>query len=482
MDIILILGPLDRVGARGVSMRENRVGKLRRYRVKNSSLNLAVLFALIVFGNFYALAQAPGEDSLSGTTDAVLGSPDVKTAKVSSDPPNLDYDVYYGYVHAHSNLSDGEGTPEEAYAQARAAGMDFFSLADHGEQLVLWPWENKYRRMREAADAAYEPGQFAALYGFEWGNPILGHITVINAEHTTDALRDFSLFRFFCWLERHPEAVGIFNHPGDVDDFGLEFRHGRLFPYASDQMVGMELWNGGSGFDAFYYGGGWDKESSCIDIMNRQGWRIGALGNGDDHGAGWGQGEYRTAVLAQELTREAIVDAYRHRRFYSTEDKDLVLDFRCAGYPMGALVSGVSPEFTVEASDTGGDTFREVRLYRNGELLESQSVDGNAFKVTFAVNFEGSIGYYYVIVMQNDDSDNNGRNDEAISSPIWLESPTPLDPPPVGCTGLSTTISGISEVNFGVREDVLLLSMFCCIFCLCPCNVKTKKIVLSGRK
>jgi len=149
---------------------------------------------------------------------------------------------------------------------------------------------------------------------------------------------------------------------------------------------------------------------------------------------------------------------------------------------MGALVSGVSPEFTVEASDTGGDTFREVRLYRNGELLESQSVDGNAFKVTFAVNFEGSIGYYYVIVMQNDDSDNNGRNDEAISSPIWLESPTPLDPPPVGCTGLSTTISGISEVNFGVREDVLLLSMFCCIFCLCPCNVKTKKIVLSGRK
>ena len=198
MDIILILGPLDRVGARGVSMRENRVGKLRRYRVKNSSLNLAVLFALIVFGNFYALAQAPGEDSLSGTTDAVLGSPDVKTAKVSSDPPNLDYDVYYGYVHAHSNLSDGEGTPEEAYAQARAAGMDFFSLADHGEQLVLWPWENKYRRMREAADAAYEPGQFAALYGFEWGNPILGHITVINAEHTTDALRDFSLFRFFC--------------------------------------------------------------------------------------------------------------------------------------------------------------------------------------------------------------------------------------------------------------------------------------------
>jgi hypothetical protein len=29
--------------------------------------------------------------------------------------------------------------------------------------------------------------------------------------------------------------------------------------------------------------------------------------------------------------------------------------------------------------------------------------------------------YYYVIVTQGDDNDGNGRNDEAISSPIWIE-------------------------------------------------------------
>lgn len=424
-----------------------------------------------------AKSRELSEASAAGVWAEDFGSgPSGETiVKVAPDLPNLTYNVYYGYVHAHSGLSDGEGAPEEAYAAARASGMDYFSLADHGEQLLLWPWENKYARMRAAADAADAPGQFAALYGFEWGNPVLGHITVINADRTTDALRDFRLSRFFCWLGHQPDAVGIFNHPGGADDLGLEFRHGRLFAGASAQMVGMELWNKDSGFDRFYYGGSWENDLSYIDVMNRQGWRVGALGDGDNHGADWGQGERRTAVLALELTREAVLDAYRHRRFYSTEDEDLVLDFRCDGYPMGAVVYGASPEFTVAASDAGGDTFSEVRFYRDGELLETRAVDGNTVNATFAAASESGSSYYYVIIKQNDDNDGNGRNDEAISSPIWLGTPFPLDPPPVGCMGLGTTISG---VNLIVREDVLILSVFCCILFLFPCNVKTKKIVL----
>lgn len=393
------------------------------------------------------------------TGETGTGKPKGKVHGEEPDPPNVQYNVYYGYVHAHSALSDGEGTPLEAYMQARSSGMDFFSLSDHGELLMLWPWEDKYTRLREAADATNEPGRFAALFGFEWTNPVFGHINVINASQFTHVLRNFALSGFYDWLTAHPDAFGFFSHPGWSDDFHLEFRHGRLFRDAVPQMVGIEVWNEDDGFDVYYYRGSWTNDFSFFDAMNRQGWRLGALGNEDNHTRDWGQGSFRTAVLAQELTREAIVDAYRHRRFYSTEDKDLVLDFRCGGYPMGSIVSGVPREFRVTASDGSGDSFQEVRLYRNGELLDTRAVEGNVVDVVFADADGTGDTYYYVIIRQNDDNDMNGRNDEAISSPIWLGEPQPL-----GCIGGN---AGGITIHITPDSDALILLTVACMLYIC---------------
>ena len=43
-------------------------------------------------------------------------------------------------------------------------------------------------------------------------------------------------------------------------------------------------------------------------------------------------------------------------------------------HPMGTRLAGVQREFTVSAWDGSGDTFQEVRLYRNGKLLQTQAV------------------------------------------------------------------------------------------------------------
>jgi hypothetical protein len=62
-----------------------------------------------------------------------------------------------------------------------------------------------------------------------------------------------------------------------------------------------------------------------------------------------------------------------------------------------------------------------VRLYRNGKILETKVVSGNDIEVWFEDPEATGPNFYYVIVGQNDDNDANGRNDEAISSPIWIE-------------------------------------------------------------
>ncbi len=354
---------------------------------------------------------------------------------VEPDPPNVAYNVYYGFLHAHSHLSeDASGQPLEAYVFARDIGqLDFFALTDHAEYLVLWPWSHDWEQLRSAADQTNEPGRFVALHGFEWSNPILGHINVINTEDFTGSHSTFSIPRIYQWLQERPDAFACFNHPGDFDFTGQEFSHFQLFPGMVDQMVGLELWNESRSFEFYHYSGSWDSDHSYLDAGNQKGWRLGALGAQDNHHGQWGtMNDFRTAVLADELSREAIIDAYRHRRFYSTEDKDLVLDFRCNGYPMGSRVRDLPRVFTLTASDGSGDRFEEVRFYRNGDLLETRAVRDTALSVTFSDGVSITDDYYYVIVRQTDDNDANGRNDEAISSPIWAGPPTVREP---GCGG-----------------------------------------------
>jgi hypothetical protein len=77
--------------------------------------------------------------------------------------------------------------------------------------------------------------------------------------------------------------------------------------------------------------------------------------------------------------------------------------------------------FTVTATDRSGDTFSEVRLYRNGILIAVNQVSGNSINTSFTDDATIGEAYYYVIVKENDDQDGNGRNDEALSSSIWIK-------------------------------------------------------------
>jgi hypothetical protein len=336
---------------------------------------------------------------------------------------NVQYNTYFGYLHAHSELSDGEGSPLEAYIYARdQGGLDFFALTDHGELLQIWPWERKWEALVDAAEAT-KSDTYVTLWGFEWSNPILGHINVLNTRDYTSAISHFGITRLYDWISDRPEAFGRFNHPGEYDDLFMEFLHLKRYDAVVPQMVGIETWNGNDSFDDYYYDGSWFWffDYSYWDVGNLRRWYLGALGGQDNHSPHWGtRNEFRTAVLAEELTREQIIDAYLKRRFYATEDKDLYLDLRCQGYPMGARLSGVSRQFHVTAWDGSDDTFQEVRLYRNGSLLQTRAVSDNSIEVTFTDPSPTGPAYYYVIVRQADDNDGNGRNDEAISSPIWI--------------------------------------------------------------
>ena len=169
-------------------------------------------------------------------------------------------------LHNHTLLSDGDGDPALAFDSMRSAGLDVAALTDHatysdnalGDVLTdalppdyhqaagLTP--NGWARTREYADAANTDGAFTAIRGFEWSEPLLGHVNVWFTEHYVDVLQAGLMAPLLEWLRREPglvldggaDGIAGFNHPGREPGRFEEFR---FDPRPRDQMVSLEMFN-----------------------------------------------------------------------------------------------------------------------------------------------------------------------------------------------------------------------------------------------
>ncbi|MBN2523494.1 MAG: CehA/McbA family metallohydrolase [Bacteroidales bacterium] len=329
------------------------------------------------------------------------------------------YNVYFGDLHNHTGVSDGEGTPQQAYYYARyTADLDFFGLSDHSD---VSGSINPIEWLDIIVQANYYnlDGVFTAFYGFEWTNNTYGHINVFNTDNICKAEDPLTntFLEFVGWLSEYPNSIAFFNHPGYWQaDPQLEF--GNFATTPSNQFVGIELWNAANSFNHYdnepgYYSG--DNGKSYYDEANSRGWKIGASGGGDEHHAEWGtRFPSRMAILANNLTRDDLLAAMKARRFYSTLDKNLCLSFKINGKEMGSSV--IEGYNTVQIQAKDGEDFESVIIYnQDHEIIDDPEwYNLNTDEVNISTNINMSYGdYFYVRIKQED-------GDEAISSPIWV--------------------------------------------------------------
>ena len=119
------------------------------------------------------------------------------------DSPSIGgYNVYYGQLHSHTNISDGQGSPSEAYAYARdTAGLDFFSITDHDywfDDMTQTDWDT----IKDTANSYNDDGTYVTFWGFEWTSDIpepgyetlmgKGHITLINSDDWCNASEELT--------------------------------------------------------------------------------------------------------------------------------------------------------------------------------------------------------------------------------------------------------------------------------------------------
>lgn len=329
---------------------------------------------------------------------------------------NGEYQAYFGFLHAHSELSDGRGDARQAYQMAKhEAGLDYFALTDHSELLHFWPWDRKYKQLKRVSNEFNEDGRFTALYGFEWSHPLLGHFNVVNTESYTSAILRPTMGLLMNWLSRKSGAFGRFNHPGRVNRnyWPYEFSKLKVYNQALRNVVGIEMWNKNDSLRDYLYERGSFKEGfNFLDNANLNGWFVGAVGGQDNHDADWGlRNDYRVGVWSEGLSREQIVESYFARRTFATEDKNAWVSFRFGDAQMGSRLIPGTYNVTIEFGDGDGEKAVRVDMVRKGQVIDSRNVGEDQVIVD---QMDGEVGdYFYVVVEQED-------GDLLLSSPIWI--------------------------------------------------------------
>lgn len=368
-------------------------------------------------------------------------------------------------LHNHSLLSDGDGDPAAAFASMRAAGLDVAALTDHatmsdnalGDPLTgalppeytqlggLTP--DGWAQTGRLADAADEPGAFTAIRGFEWSEPLLGHVNVWFSGAYVDVMQAGTMQPFYEWLLRDPDLLDLvdggadglagFNHPGREQGRFEEFRYD---PRLRDRFVSMEIFNRR---DDFLFEGYADGRPSPLCTCLNNGWRTGLTGVTDEHGVDWGfpEGKGRTGLWLREHSREGVREAMAARRLFATRTSGLRLQAVAAldgrRVPMGGVLTsgGGLVHFTVDLERDAEWLGRPlaVQVLRPGTEAP-EVVDVVPFSVGEPVELDVPVDAAdgdWVVLRVSDPTRPNGTpgppghpcNDLAIAytSPWWLE-------------------------------------------------------------
>jgi hypothetical protein len=363
----------------------------------------------------------------------------LSVAPLSHRSASAQYRVFWGDVHGHTSHSDGEGSLDGYFTHARdVSKLDFVIVTDHdfGNGKPGWRMpEDTWRLTQNKADDYTVAGEFIAIAGYEWtsqpkywteveegtlserlfpGPPkFYNHKNVYFPERIDYifSAKDPATMSPNLLAEVVRKHGGLVhnNHPSSGPDGKDQWDYG-VVHYSV--ITNTEIYSDTIHYERKTYQV--SMEQAVRDFLDRGG-RTGFVRGTDTHE---GKPAARTAVLAKELTRDAIFDALRHRRNYAVSNARIVLSFRINGHEMGEEIETAGkPRVDVEIQGT--ERITDVVVVRDGTVLHSLSPGMERLKFTHVdETFQGK-SYYYLRVTQAD-KDKHGNHSHAWSSPIWV--------------------------------------------------------------
>ncbi|MGC4808361.1 CehA/McbA family metallohydrolase [Micromonospora sp. DT233] len=271
---------------------------------------------------------------------------------------------YRGDCHVHSARSNGgELTPEQLAAAARDVGLDFIAITEHNTADTHGAWGPF-----AGDDLLVILGQEVVTRTGHWLALGLAATDVVDWRY---GVRDDAIGRHLDQVHRagglcvaaHPHApypAGVFSYPFQGFDV-VEVWNGLWSsdrPWNADNEAALAEWGRGL----------------AADIHNGR-WRP-AIGNSDAHVAGQ-LGVPQTVVLAEELSRDAVLDGIRAGRVWIAESAtiELLLTVSAGGRSAGTgerLATHGEP--TVVRAEVRGVPAGRVSFHTDRGRVHSESL------------------------------------------------------------------------------------------------------------
>lgn len=239
---------------------------------------------------------------------------------------------YRGDCHLHSVHSDGKRTPAGIAAAARAAGLDFINSSEHntssahgawdglwGDDLLVLTGEEVTTRNGHVIALAMDPGTFVD-WRYRARDNRFGHYA--KAVRRAGGLV----------VPAHPHATCIGCH----------------WKFGFGDADAVEVWNGSYTPEDEIALAEWDN-SLVAAVRTSRPW-VPAMGNSDAHREPDQVGLPQTVVLADDLSREALVSGIRAGRSYIAESSAVSLSFGASGGR--GHHAGIGERLRVEGDDT----------------------------------------------------------------------------------------------------------------------------------
>jgi hypothetical protein len=312
--------------------------------------------------------------------------------------------IFWGEMHDNTYQYEDSPLPFSETLQRAASHLDFYAAAyytaccaafqpgghlaesNKPHDLVLEGWkdpdrlEREWKEVNHCCREANQDGRFVTFPGYEWqGDGSGGDHNVFARQEGLPLFRVDTLAELYACLQGH-DALAIPHHTAYCP--AVRGRNWNVYDPTLTPFCEIYSMHGSSETDDEWvplrlnphmgpgtYPGTWQAALEG-------GLLIGAICSTDNWGAMPGHfGRGLAAVLADDLSRQSLWDAFTARRVYGVTGDRIELDYTLNGAEMGSQIEMDGPRH-IHIAVRGLDELDRIELLRNGRVIATHCHQG----------------------------------------------------------------------------------------------------------
>ncbi|MHA1726575.1 MAG: DUF3604 domain-containing protein [Promethearchaeota archaeon] len=371
--------------------------------------------------------------------------------------------LFWGFIHGHTNKSDGIIAPEDYFENLIKAGLNFGTCTEHDHS-----WETNdedFEDIKQIIKRYNQDEKFITFFGYEYGTWFtgFGDICIYYKDDSIPIFRSEvnkynSIPKLIKNLRPWKDKVLMICHhsalrPGyrnwDFLDNELEKLveiysawGNQEYPFNEGNPIPPRYKFFGHGPYAREKGVILEKKGSFVRDALQRGYKLGFTAGGDDHLGIFPSGPieienglYKPGIMglwAKELTRESLWEALHRRHCYGTTGPRVIIEFYLEQFFMGDIIDlEDQPSFfnkrNLIFNLISPILIEKIEIIRNNKIFKKIEINSkkvkekimdlanfNDISLTHTHEKEKFVFYYLRIFLES--------NNMAWSSPIWIVS------------------------------------------------------------